>query len=155
MRRQTRAASGRLELVIVAVAVTIVLVTANATRYYILSIDFARASMGVMQGVVYFDIYASARVHESVYPAFRVVPFGAPPVQLAWMPNIAKSTNGDVGAILPLWIVLVMIIVAGIVAALLRRTKPGWSRAGCCRCGYCLTGLAGRRCPECGEEVYP
>jgi hypothetical protein len=53
---------------------------------------------------------------------------------------------------LPLWIVLLL---AGVPAALLWWQDPRRIPLGHCRCGYDLTGNVSGHCPECGTAVEP
>ncbi len=57
----------------------------------------------------------------------------------------------------PLVIAVLVLLSAGVmwlVLPILPNAPMGDGRTLCARCGYCLAGLTGNKCPECGEDLF-
>lgn len=60
--------------------------------------------------------------------------------------------DGQMGfVVIPLWLIVLFFLASGgaMLLAAMRHRVP----AGSCECGYCLFGLASKRCPECGRRI--
>lgn len=79
-----------------------------------------------------------------------------PAESLRWfgtVPYIGRDLFGEYWRIsIPLWLLLV-IQVSVFWLLMARQRYKGESPEACAKCGYCLIGLSGRRCPECGLVI--